>query len=234
MADNEGLSMVRMAVLVAMILSGASLLVLFGANPVRAAGRAGPVQARDIALTPEERALVGKGKIILRELASPGQKGRTYEAVGLVQGSLDEAVSVLTDFEHYPEFMPNVSAVRVCDQVQPCSVIETSLRLPLGIKKRYRLRYTAARVASGFDLDWEKIAWPELKPSQTVVDTSGYWLVRGFEDGGLIVVYHVYTDPGHVPLGLNGIARGLAKNKIPDGIVSLRKRIQSVFHPGVK
>ena len=130
--------------------------------------------------------------------------------------------------------MPNVSAVTLCEQAEPCSVVETTLRLPLGIKKRYRLRYTAARVAAGFELVWEKVDWPELKPSQTIVDTSGYWLVRVFEEGGLIVVYHVYTDPGKVPLGLSGIARGMAKAKIPDGIVSLRERVRSVFRPGGK
>jgi len=223
-----------MAVLLAMVLSGASFLLALGANPLRAAAGAKPVSDRELSLSTAELALVRQGKIVLRELPTPGREGRTYEAVGLVQGSLDITVSVLTDFEHYPEFMPNVSAVTLCERVEPCSVIETTLRLPLGIKKRYRLRYTGARVASGFELDWEKLPWPELKPSQTVADTSGFWLVRHFEDGVVLVVYHVYTDPGRVPLGLTGIARGLAKSKIPDGIVSLRERVRKISPPVIK
>lgn len=221
-----------MATLLTMILSAASFLFVLAGMPAHAAARARLASDRDLSLTPEERSLIMKGKIVLREIPSPGLTGRTYEAVGLIQGSLDEAVSVLTDFERYPEFMPNVSAVTLCEHVHPCSVIETTLRLPLGIKKRYRLRYTVSfDSASGFKLDWEKLPWPELKPSQTVVDTSGYWLVRGFDEGGLIVVYRIYTDPGHVPLGLSGVARRLAKDKIPDGIVRLRDRVRSVFHP---
>jgi hypothetical protein len=223
-----------MVAVLAMIFSMASFLLVLAGSPAHAAGRARLDTARDLSLTPEERALIIKGKIVLREIPTEGRSGRTYEALGLVQGSLDEAASVLTDFEHYPEFMPNVSAVTLCERAEPCSVVETTLRLPLGIKKRYRLRYTAARVAAGFELLWEKLDWPELKPSQTIVDTSGYWLVRSFEEGGVIVVYHVYTDPGHVPLGMSGLARGLAKAKIPDGIISLRERVRSVFRPGDK
>jgi hypothetical protein len=224
-----------MAAILAMIFSAASFLLVVDGTPASAAARARLAPDRDLSLTSEERSLLAKGKIVLREIPSPGRSGRTYEAVGLIQSSLNEAVSVLTDFERYPEFMPNVSAVRLCERVHPCSVIETTLRLPLGIKKRYRLRYTvAAQSAEAFELVWEKLPWPELKPSQTVADTSGYWLVRGFEEGGLIVVYHVYTDAGRVPLGLSGIARALAKDKIPDGIVSLRERIRSVFHPSAR
>jgi hypothetical protein len=221
-----------MAAILAVIFSAASFLLVLAGTPAHAAGRARLAPDRDLGLTVEERSLLGKGKIVLREIPSPGRSGRTYEAIGLIQGTLGEAVSVLTDFERYPEFMPNVSAVTLCEQVRPCSVIETTLRLPLGIKKRYRLRYTVASDSpEGFELVWEKLPWPELKPNQTVADTSGFWLVRGFENGRLIVVYHVYTDPGRVPLGLSGIARALAKDKIPDGIVSLRERVRSVFHP---
>ena len=221
-----------MIAVLAMIFSMASFLLALAGTPAFAAARARPDTGRELSLTAEERSLLIKGKIVLREIPEEGRSGRTYEAIGLVQGSLDEAASVLTDFEHYPEFMPNVSAVTLCERAEPCSVVETTLHLPLGIKKRYRLRYTAARVAAGFELLWEKVDWPELKPSQTIVDTSGYWLVRGFAEGGLIVVYHVYTDPGKVPLGMSGIARGMAKAKIPDGIVSLRERVRSVFRPG--
>ncbi len=127
--------------------------------------------------------------------------------------------------------MPNVAAVRVCDVTGPHSVVEVKLHLPLGVKKQYRLKFSWTRDDSGFELTWEKVPWPELKPSQTIADTSGFWIIRKFEDGGLIAVYHLYTDPGHVPLGLAGIAQRLARSKIPDGIVKLRERILEVYRP---
>jgi hypothetical protein len=33
---------------------------------------------------------------------------------------------------------------------------------------------------------------------------------------------------------MTGIARGVAKHKIPDGIVKLRERVRSVFRPVAK
>jgi len=220
-----------MTVLRTMFLSAASFLLVLAVSPGRAADGVSLTTDNEVVLTPEERATVLRGKIVLRTIPSPGRNGRTYEAIGLIQGTLEEAMSVLTDFERYPEYMPNVSASRVCERVEPCSVIETTLHLPLGVKKQYRLRYTGSREEDGFRLSWEMMPWPELKPSNAIADTSGFWLVRAFEEGGLIVVYRVYTDPGHVPLGLKGVAQGMAKRKIPDGIIKLRERVRSVFGP---
>jgi len=214
------------------LLSVATVLLSSSPAPARAAANPRPETNREVALSPEERALILKGKIVLRDLPNPGRKGRTYEAVGILQGSLDEAFAVLTDFGAYADYMPNVAAVRVCDVTGPCSVVEVKLHLPLGVKKQYRLRYTSARYDSGFEVSWQKLPWLELKPSQTVVDTSGFWFVRTFEDRGLLAVYHVYTDPGHVPLGLTGVAQGVARSKIPAGISKLRERLQSLYHPG--
>ena len=214
------------------LLSVATVLLSSSPAPARAAANPHPETNREVALSPEERALILKGKIVLRDLPNPGRKGRTYEAVGILQGSLDEAFAVLTDFGAYADYMPNVAAVRVCDVTGPCSVVEVKLHLPLGVKKQYRLRYTSARYDSGFEVSWQKLPWLELKPSQTVIDTSGFWSVRTFEDRGLLAVYHIYTDPGHVPLGLTGVVQGVARSKIPGGISKLRERMQRLYHPG--
>lgn len=220
-----------MAMLLTVIISAAPFLLVFAGSPSRAAARIPLAQDQEVRLSPEERAAVLRGKILLRHLPSPGRRGRTYEAIGLIHGTLEEAASVLSDFDRYPEYMPNVSAVNVCERAGPCSVVEITLHLPLGMKKQYRLRYTGARDEAGFRLRWEMLPWPELKPGHRIADTSGFWLIRGFEDGGLLVIYHVYTDPGNVPLGLTGIAQGVAKSKIPDGIAKLRERVRTVFKP---
>jgi hypothetical protein len=220
-------------VLLSALLSAAFLL-LFVPGSARAAASPRPESNREIALSPEERALILKGKIVLRDLPNPGRKGRTYEAVGILPGSLDEAFAVLTDYGGYADYMPSVGAARICEVTGPCSVVEVKLHLPLGVKKQYRLRYTSTRHESGFEVTWEKLPWPELKPSQTVVDTSGFWFIRKFEDGGLLAVYHLYTDPGRVPFGLTGVAQGIARSKIPDGIAKLRERILRVYRPGKK
>jgi hypothetical protein len=223
-----------LTVLLSALLSAAIFFLMSAPEPARAASNPRPESNREVALSPEERALILKGKIVIRDLPNPGRKGRTYEAVGILQGSLDEAFAVLTDFGSYADFMPSVGAAKVCDITGPCSVVEVKLHLPLGVKKQYRLRYTSTRYESGFEVVWEKAPWPELKPSQTVVDTSGFWDIRKFEDGGLLAIYRIYTDPGRVPLGLTKVAYGVARSKIPDGIVKLRARILEVYRPGKK
>ena len=223
-----------MTVLLSALLAAATFILLFAPGQARAAASPRPESNREIALSSEERALILKGRIVLRDLPNPGRKGRTYEAVGILQGSLDEAFAVLTDFGCYADYMPSVGAARVCDITGPCSVVEVKLHLPLGVRKQYRLRYTSTRHESEFEVAWEKLPWPELKPSQTVVDTSGFWSIRKFENRGLLAVYHIYTDPGHVPLGLTGVAQGIARSKIPDGIARLRERILRVYRPGKK
>jgi len=59
-------------------------------------------------------------------------------------------------------------------------------------------------------------------------------MVNRFENGGLLAVYRIYTDPGHVPLRLTKVAYGVARSKIPDGIVKLRARILEVYRPDKK
>ncbi len=223
-----------MTILLSALLSAATFVLLLVTEPARAVANPRPELNREVALSPEERALILRGKIVLRNLPNPGQKGRTYEAVGILQGSLDEALAVLTDYGCYPDYMPSVGAVRLCETAGPSSIVEVKLHLPLGVKKQYRLKFNWTRDDAGFELTWEKVPWPELKPSQTIADTSGFWFIRKFEDGGLLAVYHIYTDPGRVPLGLTKLAHGVARSKIPDGIVKLRTRILEVYRPGKK
>jgi hypothetical protein len=224
----------RVMILLSALLSAATFVLLFVSVPARVAASARPESNREITLSSQERALILKGKIVLRDLPNAGRKGRTYEAVGILQGSLDEAFAVLTDYGGYADYMPSVGAVRICEAAGPNSVVEVKLHLPLGVKKQYRLKYTSTRHESGFEVGWEKLPWPELKPSQTIADTSGFWFIRKFEDGGLLAVYHVYTDPGRVPLGLTKVAQGVARSKIPDGIARLRERILGVYRQGKK
>jgi hypothetical protein len=195
-----------------------------------------PVQAAAadplLGLTPRERADVLKGGIILRELPNPGRQGKTFEALGVLPGGLDEAYAVITDYRRYPEFMPRVERVAVRDVDRTTSIVEIRLALPLGQSKQYRLEYRASRSGEGFEVTWEKLPWPGLPPAQTVKDTSGRWLVRRSEAGGVLAAYRVYSDPGPVPLGLTGIAQSLGKRSLADVIERTRRRIRELNLPG--
>ena len=210
-------------VLVATVLWGASALLLLAGLPARA--QEGQLQMGAVTLTSAEQVEIQAGKVILRAIPSPGLKGRTYEAVGILAGTLDEAIKVVTDYRHFPEFMPRTQRTVVIDESDDVSLVEQYLKLPLGVHKRYRLRYTLRRGAEGFRVDWVKVPWPEVPLSHSVVDTSGYWQITRFGEGRLLAVYHVYTDPGRVPLGMKGLALSLSKHEIPKVIERVRQRL---------
>jgi hypothetical protein len=197
-----------------------------GAVPVQA-GATDP----QMGLTPRERADVLKGGIILRDMPTPGRPGKTFEALGILPGGVDEAYAIITDFRRYPEFMPRVERVAVKDESETVSIVEVRLAFPFGQSKQYRLKYLSSRTAEGFEVSWEKLAWPGLTPDQTVNDTSGRWLVRRFEAGGVLASYRVYLDTGPVPLGLTGIAQALGKRSLADVIERTRRRIRELFRP---
>jgi hypothetical protein len=194
--------------------------------------QSGPTEFACPALSALERDDVLKGKILLRELDNPSRKGRTYEAVGILSATLEKAISTITDYRHYAEFMPRVDRVVVTDESDSVSLVEQYLKLPLGVSRRYRLRYTVMRGEAGFRIEWVKVAWPEVPLSQSVVETSGHWQVGRFADGQLLALYHVYTDPGRVPFGMKSLAMSISKHDIPKIIEKVRQRLRLRAAPG--
>jgi Polyketide cyclase / dehydrase and lipid transport len=194
------------------------------------AGQEGLIQLDPVTLSADEQAQVLAGRVILREIPNPGLKGGTFEAVGLLPGTLDEALAAITDYSHYADFMPRVERVAVTEEGPAVFLVEQYLKLPLGAHRRYRLRYSARRAADGFRIDWIQVAWPEVPARQTVAQTSGHWQVSSFGEGRLLAVYHVYTDPGYVPLGMKGLALSLSKRDLPKIIERVRERLK----PGPK
>lgn len=222
--------MFRAALLLA-FLACAAVAVAVTVEPQGALPQAAPPAAADQTLSSVERAEVLKGRIVLREIPNPGRKGRTFEAVGVLPVSLDDALSVITDYRSYGDFMPRVERTVVTDESASVSVVEQYLKLPLGTHRRFRLRYSVRRGDDSFRVDWEKIPWPEVPLSRSVVDTSGHWRVGRFPEGGLLACYHVYTDPGRVPLGMKGLALSLSKHEIPKVVERVRQRLRSLSAP---
>ncbi len=201
------------------------IAALFLAAALFPLARAGP----EIPLAAAERSEIVRGRIVLREIPDLGRPGRTFEALGRLRGSLDEAFEVITDFRRYAEFMPNVKRAVVEEEAAGASIVELEIGLPFGQSRRYRLRYESRREEGGFTVSWRKVAWPGLPADQTVRDTEGRWLVRPFEGGGLLASYLVYADPRPVPFGLSGIANTFGKRSLPDVIRNVERRILALF-----
>jgi hypothetical protein len=174
-----------------------------------------------------EKVLVENGEIIVRELTTDDKPGRTYEAIGFINASKKTIVQVLTAYEQYPECMPNVSRIDVVEQCSDGVVLNYTLSLPLGKIKKYRLKLsTANKDEKTSRLEWQLQEWPGLDSSETIEDTTGYWLVEEQTPRRSRVLYHVYTDPGPIPFGLGWIVDELSKNSVPEALLRTRARAE--------
>ena len=198
-----------------------SLFALLAAHPAGA--------ARPIELTPQELELVAAGEIILREAPVQAKEGMTFEAIGMVKAPVEAVYDVVTDLERYPEFMPNVSKVDVLNAGDGEATVNFTLGLPLGKTKKYRVRMQYQKSGGGATVRWNLIEWPGLEKSETIDDTRGYWILeRQAGTAETLVLYHVFTDPGHVPLGLGWIVDILSKNSLPKTVLKTRDRVHEI------
>jgi hypothetical protein len=183
--------------------------------------------AGTISLDERQDKAVSKGEIVVRETGKSTGKGRTFEAIGRIKASKISLMGILKDYAKYPEFMPNVSRVEIVEQKGNEAVLNYTLALPMGKVKRYRLRILEKDIGGRVStLEWKLVNWPELKSEETISDTSGYWRVEDKGENTALVLYHVYTDPGPVPLGLGWIVDHLTKKSIPQVFLQTRRRAE--------
>ena len=190
-----------------------------------------PIAAANIELVQQERELLSSGDVVLREVTNGKKGAKTFEAVGLIKATVSDVYQVLVKFEDYPKFMPNVSKCEVLKRTDDTAILNYTLRLPLGKVKKYRLSMTFQNEKSRATLKWKLIEWQGLKKSETIEDTTGYWLLEEYAEkaGHIIALYHVYTDPGPIPLGLGWIVDILTKNSIPDVMIKTRERVYATY-----
>ncbi|MCI5222952.1 MAG: hypothetical protein D3924_09830 [Candidatus Electrothrix sp. AR4] len=181
----------------------------------------------EIALNKQEKKIVLKNEIVVRELESADKAGRTFEAVGIINARRSTMRQILLDYKKYPEFMPNVSRIEIIQQDENSSLLTYHLTLPLGKKKKYRIRMEGSKPDAKTSLiRWRLQEWPGLKPEETIKDTNGFWRIEEQEQGRSLVLYHVYTDPGPVPFGLGWVIDILSKDTIPEVLSKTKNRAE--------
>lgn len=173
---------------------------------------------------------IARGKTTVHKVGDFEKSAQEYDAIGLIEGTLEEVSAILADFKSYPKFMPNVSEITVRSSAGEAAVVDYKLGLPLGIVKKYRLKFRAKKENTRYQLSWKKLPWPELKAKETVVDTYGQWIVEDFpgKDNHVLAYYRVYTDPGKIPFGTGWIADALTKQSMPKMFKRIRSRVKEL------
>ncbi len=182
-----------------------------------------------IVLTEGEKKLVEQGDIIVREDNSLNKSGRTFEAIALIRASKNIIIQVLTEYEKYPEFMPNVSHVDIFEKKEGEAVLNYTLTLPLGKIKKYRLKITIAEHDNRTSMiQWQMQKWPGLKAAETIKNTTGYWRIEEKSESSSLILYHVYTDPGPIPVGLGWIVDILCKSSVPEALLQTKTKAEKI------
>ena len=203
-----------------------SILLLTATQP-----KADSPPPKSVDLSAEQSAVVYDMGIAVQEIPNPEKPGKTYEATALFHGTLDQAYAVLSDYKRYPEFMPDVHKVKIIGHEGDATIANYTLKLPLGIMKKYRLKLWSERGDKRVVLYWEKVSWDGLKKSETLVDTTGYWLLEpATKEGYVVARYHAYTDPGKIPTGFGWIVNSLTKDSLPKLMKATRKRIETLYY----
>lgn len=165
--------------------------------------------------------------VTIEDLSKSGSHGKTFLANTVINAPMAKLCSVIQDYAQYPAFMPNTYKTSVTAGDNKTALVDITLHLALGKVKKYRLKMTPSVTPQQCRLDWKQIPWEGLAPDETILDTTGYWLLvpQPSNPNATQVTYRVATDPGPVPLGLGWIVDSMSRDSIPKILESLRTRV---------
>lgn len=171
-------------------------------------------------------AKLSEKEVALREVPAKKAQGKAFIAATIIKAPLARLCGIIQDYPSYPGFMPSVAQTAVTPGADGNSLVDMTLKLPLGKVKKYRLEMTPTSGAQQCRLAWKMVPSAGLKPEETIGDTDGYWQLSPLSGdvGKTVVQYYVYTDPGSVPLGAGWIVDSMSKDSLPKTLEALRAR----------
>ena len=177
------------------------------------------VKAAPLAFKDNKGKIVDQGQdYIVRLLDTPGSKVKTAEALFIVKASPDAVYKVISDYDHYPEFMPNIVKTTILEK----SGSETKCKFTLKIAM-FKIEYSLSLKSNIRSLPYS-VTWDFIEGD--IKDTSGSWSIDMEEKGSRysLVHYSVRTEPGgFVP---DWVTNKLSSGSIPDMITAIRKRAE--------
>lgn len=168
------------------------------------------------------------GELVI--FAKDVEAGRRIIAVAEVDAPPDVVFNVLSEFEHYPEFMPYVEESRVLSRSGENEVITYARIAPPFVSERdyplkVRLRRGSPTNGGVFSIEWtpSPASWPEVEGVVRVRINEGAWLAEPLDDGKRTrLTYRLLTNPGGmIPDFVVGLSNTIA---IPELFEAVRKR----------
>lgn len=187
----------------------ASVLVVLAAAPLDAP----PLSA-------EDTQQLEKGAVVVRKLEPTGGKGVAAMALGVVDAAPAEVWPVVRDCQHFKDFMPRTKHSEVKEEagVKLCHV---ELSLPFPMKDLWsETKSTLVEEPPRFRREWTLVRG-------TYHRNGGSWTLLPWAGGAkTLLVYAIDSHPDSlVP---DSLARSAQSRALPDVVVSVRKRVESL------
>jgi hypothetical protein len=181
-----------------------------------------PVSA--LAADPIDLKSLADKEVRVLDVSKPGSSGKSFVAATIVNAPVQDVCKLLQQYESYPAFMPNTHSTKVTHSTATHSLVDVTLKLPMGKIKKYRLRMEPQVSTASCVLAWKQVPWPGVRQEETITDTTGQWQLMPHGAGRTAIRYSVYTDPGPIPFGLGWIVDSLSKDSIPQTLEAVRSR----------
>lgn len=130
-----------------------------------------------------------------------------------IPASQKDFYSVVTDYEHYPEFIPEIKAASLAS------------KKPKQVEFKLDLLKTFKYVLEFKEKSPEEISW-KLVDSNLFKKNSGGWKIKKEKDGQLLVTYTLDVEFGFMAPGF--IVNKLVKNDLPKMIEKFAKRVEAL------
>ena len=165
---------------------------------------------------------LNSGEILVEVVASERPIG---DVLGVVDAPAQQVLDVITDFDHYTEFMPNMGASSIIEQDGDTYVCSGITDTPWPMDDRiWTIRAWAGPQEIG-GINALVSTWDYVPDSGNLVDTEGYWLLLPWGDDGsqTLVRYYLMADLGTwVP---DVILNWATENMLPDMITAIKERV---------
>lgn len=179
-----------------------------------------PVNASDMKFPDSAGKIVAQDSTyIIRLVETPGCNIKTAEAIFYADGSPSACNAAIIDFEHYPEFMPNITSARFVSKREENPLYEFCFKAAL-----WTVCYTDILSFDRKNEDHYIVKCDFIEGD--IKDSKGSWdISRDIADSSRTRIYYkLYIDTGmFVPRWVCDI---LTTKSIPKMIVAIRNRIK--------
>ncbi|HEY9769097.1 MAG TPA: SRPBCC family protein [Coleofasciculaceae cyanobacterium] len=138
--------------------------------------------ASEVKLSTQEQTNLNQGKVILK-----GEKG-AYLGQVLATGNLDTAWQVLTDYNNFPSFMPNIASSKIVVERGDRKIFEQVNVVDLLFFKEKFTVQIEAKETKPYKVDFQQFQG-DLK------SLSGTWQIKQINSRQILVTHRVKVEP---------------------------------------